>query len=183
MNIIKNKFYSTLKKVATQAQLENPSKYNQSFIKCKKNLLQFVDVAIIHGQALSSKRGRKKNIDRILAPGKAILFPSESGQSTSSRSNESLPAFSSTFPQLEVPEDPRMADQIELLNSGSIYCPSSYSREPLLLSSLNLFSSINGACQYQLCLNEVAHSPGIRITLPLPETFNHPRQDLIKDCC
>ena len=74
---IKNKFYSILKKVATQAQLEDPEKYDKSFIKCRKNLLQFIDIAMIHGQTLSSKRGRKRNADRELAPTKAVLFPKE----------------------------------------------------------------------------------------------------------
>ena len=74
---IKNKFYSILKKVATQAQLEDPVKYDKSFIKCRKNLLQFIDIAMVHGQTLSSKRGRKRNADRELAPTKAVLFPKE----------------------------------------------------------------------------------------------------------
>lgn len=72
---IKNKFYSTLKKIATQAQLEDPIRFNQNFIKSKNNLVQFVDAAMIHGQSLPSKRGRKRNIERQLAPKKAFLFP------------------------------------------------------------------------------------------------------------
>lgn len=72
---IKNKFYSLLKKVATQAQLENPTRYDSTFIKCKKNLVQFVDYAKEYGQTLSSKRGRKSNLLREQAPKNAILFP------------------------------------------------------------------------------------------------------------
>lgn len=89
---IKNKFYSTLKKVATQAQLEAPARFGPSFIKCKKNLLQFVDVAIVYGQSLSSKRGRKRNIDRERAPQNAILFPIRNSTSESLHSLPPLPA-------------------------------------------------------------------------------------------
>lgn len=72
---IKNKFYSLLKKVATQAQMEDPISYGPYFIRSKKNLIQFVDAAIAYGKQLSSKRGRKRNIDRQLASKNAILFP------------------------------------------------------------------------------------------------------------
>eukprot|EP00826_Nyctotherus_ovalis_P000998 TRINITY_DN10101_c0_g2_i1.p2 TRINITY_DN10101_c0_g2~~TRINITY_DN10101_c0_g2_i1.p2 ORF type:complete len:214 (+),score=6.99 TRINITY_DN10101_c0_g2_i1:694-1335(+) len=84
---IKNKFYSTLKKIATQAQLEDPIRFNQNFIKSKNNLIQFVDAAMIYGQSLPSKRGRKRNIERQLAPKKAFLFPPKEH---SSRVHESL---------------------------------------------------------------------------------------------
>jgi len=59
-NEIKNKFYTTLRRVATRAQLEDPVKYDSSFIKCKSNLLQFVDAAIEYSHTLPSKRGRKQ---------------------------------------------------------------------------------------------------------------------------
>ena len=59
-NEIKNKFYTTLRRVATRAQLEDPAKYDSSFIKCRSNLLQFVDAAIEYSHILSSKRGRKQ---------------------------------------------------------------------------------------------------------------------------
>lgn len=74
-NDVKNKFYTTLKRVATRAQLENPNKYGPEFLKCKQNLLQFVDAAIQHAEQLPSKRGRKKNIDKIKAKSERILFP------------------------------------------------------------------------------------------------------------
>lgn len=72
-NNIKNKFYALLKKVATRAQLENPRKYPETLIKNRRNLLQFVDMAVAHGQELSSKRGRKPNRERRLAPDNAVL--------------------------------------------------------------------------------------------------------------
>lgn len=61
-NDIKNKFYTILKKVATHKQLLNPTEYGPCFIKCKQNLVQFVDDAIKYGYALPSKRGRKAKI-------------------------------------------------------------------------------------------------------------------------
>ena len=74
-NEIKNKFYTTLKRVATRAQLENPKKYTSAFIKCKSNLVQFVDAAILYGRLLPSKRGRKRNIEKALAMKNSLIFP------------------------------------------------------------------------------------------------------------
>lgn len=74
-NDVKNKFYTTLKKVATRAQLENPTKYDSSFIKCKRNLIQFIDLALEHGFELSSKRGRKQKAASRRARQSPILFP------------------------------------------------------------------------------------------------------------
>lgn len=74
-NDVKNRFYTTLKRVATQAQLEDPVKYNSRFSKCKGNLLQFVDAAIMYGKRLPSKRGRKKNCEKATARTNGFLFP------------------------------------------------------------------------------------------------------------
>lgn len=74
-NSIKNKFYTTLKRVATCAQLEDPAKYPPTLVKCKKNLLQFVDLAIRHAEKIPSKRGRKCNNDRLQVTQNHILFP------------------------------------------------------------------------------------------------------------
>ena len=74
-NDIKNKFYTTLKRVATRAQLEDPKKYSPSFIKCKNNLVQFVDAAMLYSQMLPSTRGRKKKSDRKLARQNAFIIP------------------------------------------------------------------------------------------------------------
>lgn len=73
---IKNKFYTILKRVATQAQLENPDKYPITMVKCKTNLVQFVDCAIEHEHEIPSKKGRKRKTDWIFAEENAILFPS-----------------------------------------------------------------------------------------------------------
>lgn len=72
---IKNKFYTTLKRVATQAQLEDPIRFNSDFEKCKSNLVQFVDAAMQYGHLLSSKKGRKKNSDKVKARTVGLLFP------------------------------------------------------------------------------------------------------------
>lgn len=72
---IKNKFYTTLKRVATQAQIEDPLRYGPDFEKIKKNLVQFVDIAIQYEHLLPSKKGRKKNIDKVNARKQGILFP------------------------------------------------------------------------------------------------------------
>lgn len=61
-NNVKNKFYTILKKVATQEQLRNPGKFGGYLVKTKENLIQFVDQAIEYGHLLPSKRGRKTRI-------------------------------------------------------------------------------------------------------------------------
>lgn len=74
-NDAKNKFYTTLKRVATQAQLEDPIRYGGKLQRCKKNLVQFVDVAMKYSHLVPSKKGRKKNADKIKARTEGILFP------------------------------------------------------------------------------------------------------------
>lgn len=74
-NEIKNKFYTTLRRVATRAQLEDPNKYDSSFIKCKSNLLQFVDAAIECSHLLPSKRGRKQRAEMKGAKHNAFVVP------------------------------------------------------------------------------------------------------------
>lgn len=74
-NDIKNKFYTTLKRVATQAQLEDPVQYTSQFVKCKKNLTQFVDAAMKFGHLLSSRKGRKKKSEKAKALTEGFLFP------------------------------------------------------------------------------------------------------------
>lgn len=55
-NEVKNRFYSTLRRIATKKAQEKSSKVQYR----KATLLQFVDDAIEYGHTCSSKRGRKK---------------------------------------------------------------------------------------------------------------------------
>ncbi len=55
-NEVKNRFYSTLRRVATKKAQERSSKFQYR----KATLLQFVDEALEYGHTCSSKRGRKK---------------------------------------------------------------------------------------------------------------------------
>lgn len=95
-NDLKNKFYSTLKKVATLAQLENPEKFDAGFIKCKRNLIQFIDLAERHGFNLPSRRGRKKKAERKMAREDPLLFPLEPSQASLERPS---PVCMSHIPQ------------------------------------------------------------------------------------
>jgi len=98
-NDIKNKFYTTLKRVATRAQLEDPEKYSPSFIKCKSNLVQFVDAAMLYGSLLPSKRGRKRNTDRLEAEQNCMIV--QKPQTTSQNIDLQPPAPpASTAPQV-----------------------------------------------------------------------------------
>ncbi len=105
-NDLKNKFYTTLKRVATRAQLEDPKQYTPSFIKCKSNLLQFVDAAILYSQQLPSKRGRKKNIEKQLAMKNAIIFHAKSASCALETSSLPPQPVPSSPPRPARPPDP-----------------------------------------------------------------------------
>lgn len=50
--------------------------------KCKKNLIQFVDIAIEFCHLLPSKKGRKKNSDKLRARTNGVLFPKDQSKAT-----------------------------------------------------------------------------------------------------
>lgn len=110
----KNKFYTTLKRVATQAQIEDPIRYGGKIAKCKKNLVQFVDIALKFNHLLPSKKGRKRNSDKLKARTHGILFPKNQPQpaqpSTSTMNfipypqlHQDLYFFPSPYPYVLVP--------------------------------------------------------------------------------
>lgn len=59
-NQVKNRFYSTLRRVATKNNRDNPCRSFSSDQLGKTELLQYVDEAFEYGHTCSSKRGRKK---------------------------------------------------------------------------------------------------------------------------
>jgi len=59
-NEIKNRFYSTLRRVATRSNLQSGKTYKSSALLSKTELLEYVDQAIVSGHSCFSKRGRKK---------------------------------------------------------------------------------------------------------------------------
>ena len=59
-NQVKNRFYSTLRRVATKKNRDNPCRSFSSDQLGKTELLQYVDDAYDYGHTCSSKRGRKK---------------------------------------------------------------------------------------------------------------------------
>ena len=58
-NQVKNRFYSTLRRLATKKALSNPNGEQPVKTK-KKDLIEFVDEAILYGHNCRSKRGRKR---------------------------------------------------------------------------------------------------------------------------
>ena len=58
-NQIKNRFYSTLRRVATKKRSTDPSVLPDR-AQCKQELLKYVDEALEYGRHCWSKRGRKK---------------------------------------------------------------------------------------------------------------------------
>jgi hypothetical protein len=66
-NQIKNRFYSTLRRVATKKRCTDPSVLPDR-AQCKQELLKFVDDALEYGRTCWSKRGRKKKQVDVPAP-------------------------------------------------------------------------------------------------------------------
>eukprot|EP00826_Nyctotherus_ovalis_P027481 TRINITY_DN2147_c0_g1_i7.p1 TRINITY_DN2147_c0_g1~~TRINITY_DN2147_c0_g1_i7.p1 ORF type:complete len:274 (+),score=73.64 TRINITY_DN2147_c0_g1_i7:455-1276(+) len=60
-NQVKNRFYSTLRRLATKKAMDNPNGEQLPKTK-KKDLIAFVDEAIAYGHSCSSKRGRKRKM-------------------------------------------------------------------------------------------------------------------------
>lgn len=63
-NQVKNRFYSTLRRLATKKAMEDPTGEQHPKTK-KKDLITFVDDAILYGHNCCSKRGRKRKLKPI----------------------------------------------------------------------------------------------------------------------
>ena len=73
-NQVKNRFYSTLRRIATKKKRENPNSHIPE-PKSKNDLLQYVDDALEYGHNCCSKRGRmKKRAEPLLASGDGVEF-------------------------------------------------------------------------------------------------------------
>ena len=59
-NQVKNRFYSTLRRIATKKNIESHNELHKKGKLTKNYLLQYVEDAIEYGHSCSSKRGRKK---------------------------------------------------------------------------------------------------------------------------
>ena len=73
-NQVKNRFYSTLRRIATKKKRENPGAHIPD-PKCKNDLLQYVDDALEYGHSCCSKRGRMKKRPEPMPPmGEGVEF-------------------------------------------------------------------------------------------------------------
>lgn len=166
---IKNKFYTTLKRVATQAQLEDPVHYDSHFVKCKKNLIQFVDAAIQYSHLLSSKKGRKKNCDKLKARSEGLLFPK-------SLSPAKPMEFGSNQPQLPYFPDPyqmsgmQPIQQIQPMQSMQIIQPI----QPMMQHPSAPW------CQYPMYMPQPPPMPyNMMNCQPTPSQFSKPQNQFI----
>lgn len=73
-NQVKNRFYSTLRRIATKKRRDNPNMHIPE-PKSKKDLLQYVDDALEYGHNCCSKRGRIKKRPEPQNPIKELPFP------------------------------------------------------------------------------------------------------------
>lgn len=141
-NQVKNRFYSTLRRLATKKAMDNPNGEQLPKTR-KKDLIAFVDEAIAYGHNCSSKRGRKRKI----RPSDPCAANTSGNQQNNNKSENELKEFSgdrSMRPRcigneyeeekllrIEVPNvqpnEPQLKD--EPLHEDSIYYDKSYSHE------------------------------------------------------
>lgn len=119
-NQVKNRFYSTLRRIATKKRRDNPGMYIPE-PKSKKDLLQYVDDALEYGHNCCSKRGRIKkrpepqNPNEELPYSKTILRTSAQTPLTNIGQVE-LPVFLplENLPIQLVPSVPPTQEQMDL---------------------------------------------------------------------
>jgi len=171
-----------LKKVATQAQLEDPIRFNSQFIKSKKNLIQFVDAAATYGQNLPSKRGRKRNIDRQLAPRNPVLFPirQETGCGSDEGFSPLMPISPHTLEPQQLTIQSSSVHYINISSKSSIIQLKDSSSFETILSSKEYFMGLKDRTEeYGKWLEDLfkkeqkdAEGQGRQIILPKPITIN-----------
>lgn len=88
---VKNRFYSTLRRVATKKGLETHAPPRCSIHLSKTELLQYIDEAMNIGHTCFSKRGRKKKQD-VIKPVKGELAPLPALPQTCAQPVRQIPA-------------------------------------------------------------------------------------------
>lgn len=88
---VKNRFYSTLRRLATKESSENKTITESLPLTKKKHLLKFVDKAIEIGHECRSKRGRKKKLTNYIEENP------KTNQEIISNNNQALAQFESVF--------------------------------------------------------------------------------------
>lgn len=90
-NNIKNRFYSTLRRIARKKAKES---FSETFInKCKQNLLNYIDDAIEYGHHCFNKRGRPRKSHNKLAKRSthSILLKTSSSNGSNAACNKGNP--------------------------------------------------------------------------------------------
>lgn len=62
-NEVKNRFYSTLRRLARKDKIDTEGNSKETKIKAKSELLKYVDMALTLGNSCYSKRGRKRKFE------------------------------------------------------------------------------------------------------------------------
>ena len=124
-NEVKNRFYSTLRRIATKKAQDQPIKVQQR----KATLLQYVDDAFEYGHSCTSKRGRKKKkAGNDQSSDEAVFkpFPQLSPPSSFVPTSAPLPNYHS---MLSIPE---ASQNVALPSTGYI---SKFPQEPFTAHS------------------------------------------------
>lgn len=132
-NEIKNRFYSTLRRIATKKNEGNAV----SLCSRRKGLLQYVDDAIEYGHTCSSKRGRKRkyhrakevNHDKLIKNNKSVIkvpciISSDAISGTSTTTEELLIPFDEGIKTKNKALDPLQKEmKLPLGSTGSAFVP------------------------------------------------------------
>ncbi len=149
VNDVKNRFYTTLRRAATRAHLEDPNRFHLELLKCKKNLVQFVDAAILYGGSLSSKRGRKKKTEVTLVRTQGPSF--SPARQTTSPAYEHLvhpprcPVQASTRPLQPLPAFPAWRSEVSFPSLQAIAPGPTIPLLPFFPGMLSPFSTLHPA--------------------------------------
>ncbi len=118
---VKNRFYSTLRRVATRRGLETHAPPRSSIHLSKLDLLQYIDEAIESGHTCFSKRGRRKKHGETAA-GKEIRKECP-GQKPGLAPLPTFARLARPCPIQPVPLIPQPQTQIYAGNCGTHLCP------------------------------------------------------------
>lgn len=162
-NQIKNRFYSTLRRVATKKIAKERLPYKSSIQMGKLELLRYVDDALLYGRDCYSRRGRKKKVKHIrsnalnrepkeqsneekkletLPSISAILKTAKTSLTYEGKVSESLCTPSNSVPTFEVPSLPHSSPLF--FNALPRYCPPA---PPLVPQFLFVNSRFPMSCQ------------------------------------
>jgi len=149
-NQVKNRFYSTLRRVATKKITKDRLPYKSSIQMRKQELLRYVDDALLYGRDCYSQRGRKKKARNTKSN---IQYKEAEKQNNESNKTKHLPSISTILKMVETPvttdQKGLNVNSVMSYQSGSATETSSFIHSQLFL--------LNALMQYRLSTQPITH--------------------------